>query len=326
MDSEEREVLLHVYDLSGGMARTMSLPLVGKQIDGIWHTGVVLGGKEYFFGGGIQVAASGKTVYGTPVDTIKLGTTMLPDELVMDFLEEISDRFSAETYSLLHNNCNNFSDELATFLTGSGIPAHITGLPAEFLATPMGQMLMPMLAPMEAQMKAMQGEALFHGHPAHASAPPPAPATAAPAAAPMPAPKPAPAPAEKSTPAPPAASAAAARSPLPPLPFEYTPVGTMPPPVSATPNAPSKPAAGGSSRDTPVGGTAAAPPMGKLGGQTPAATAEAAAKAKSKVKTDFEEAVRQEFARLMSGGDMTANQAAAAAIKAAAAAKGKAKA
>ena len=29
--------------------------------------------------------------------------------------------------------CNNFSNEFATFLTGSGIPPHITNLPAEVL-------------------------------------------------------------------------------------------------------------------------------------------------------------------------------------------------
>jgi hypothetical protein len=33
--------------------------LVGKQVDGIWHTGVVVhypgGPKEYYYGGGIQV-------------------------------------------------------------------------------------------------------------------------------------------------------------------------------------------------------------------------------------------------------------------------------
>jgi hypothetical protein len=30
------KVLLYVYDLSNGMARALSLPLTGKQIDGIW--------------------------------------------------------------------------------------------------------------------------------------------------------------------------------------------------------------------------------------------------------------------------------------------------
>lgn len=32
-----------------------------------------------------------------------------------------------ESYSLLSNNCNNFSDELAELLCGRGIPQHITG-------------------------------------------------------------------------------------------------------------------------------------------------------------------------------------------------------
>ena len=47
-------VSLHVYDLSGGMAKSMSKQLVGKQIDGIWHTGIVVYGKEYYYGGGIS--------------------------------------------------------------------------------------------------------------------------------------------------------------------------------------------------------------------------------------------------------------------------------
>lgn len=38
-------VTLRVYDLSGGMARQLSPALLGKQIDGIWHTGVLVYGK-----------------------------------------------------------------------------------------------------------------------------------------------------------------------------------------------------------------------------------------------------------------------------------------
>ena len=47
-------VKLHVYDLSQGMARTMSMSLVGMQVDYIPHTGITVYGREYFFGGGIQ--------------------------------------------------------------------------------------------------------------------------------------------------------------------------------------------------------------------------------------------------------------------------------
>ena len=48
-------VSVHVYDLSQGLAAALSPSLIGKQIGGVWHTGVVVYGREYFFGGGIQV-------------------------------------------------------------------------------------------------------------------------------------------------------------------------------------------------------------------------------------------------------------------------------
>lgn len=43
------------------------------------------------------------------------------------------------------HNCNNFSNDFATFLVGKGIPEHITSLPKTVLDTPFGQMLRPQL-------------------------------------------------------------------------------------------------------------------------------------------------------------------------------------
>ena len=34
-------VVLYVYDLSGGLAKSMSRAIIGQQLDGIWHTGIV---------------------------------------------------------------------------------------------------------------------------------------------------------------------------------------------------------------------------------------------------------------------------------------------
>ncbi|CAH3137665.1 unnamed protein product [Pocillopora meandrina] len=41
-------VKLYVYDLSRGMERQLSPFILGKQIHGIWHTGLVCYGKEFF--------------------------------------------------------------------------------------------------------------------------------------------------------------------------------------------------------------------------------------------------------------------------------------
>eukprot|EP00282_Hemiselmis_andersenii_P024451 CAMPEP_0172019268 /NCGR_PEP_ID=MMETSP1041-20130122/12546_1 /TAXON_ID=464988 /ORGANISM="Hemiselmis andersenii, Strain CCMP439" /LENGTH=150 /DNA_ID=CAMNT_0012674431 /DNA_START=48 /DNA_END=497 /DNA_ORIENTATION=- len=125
----------------------MSMAMVGKQFDGIWHTAIVVHGREWFFGGGIQSAVPGTTQYGHPVQRVPLGRTHIPREVMEEFLEEISPRFTFETYHVLSNNCNNFSNELAVFLTGGGIPQHILDLPKEALSTPLGAMISQMLAP-----------------------------------------------------------------------------------------------------------------------------------------------------------------------------------
>ena len=117
----------------------MSQSFLGKQIDGVWHTGVVCFGKEFFFGGGIQHDVPGRTPYGVPVERKELGETHIPEDVFIEFLQEISSRFSMESYDLLHNNCNNFSNECSIFLTGTPIPEYITSLPSEVLNTPLGE-------------------------------------------------------------------------------------------------------------------------------------------------------------------------------------------
>ncbi|OWY98525.1 Peptidase [Phytophthora megakarya] len=158
-------VTLHVYDLSHGMARQLSPSLLGKTIDGVWHTGVLVFGKEYFFGGGgIQAMAPELVVqrYGMqPMRTVTLGTTSLSQQQFEQFLRENNARFTDATYDLLRHNCNNFSDEVAKFLVGSGIPQYILDLPNEALNSPFGAMLRPMLENMNNQMHAAPGDQLF---------------------------------------------------------------------------------------------------------------------------------------------------------------------
>jgi hypothetical protein len=58
-----------------------------------------------------------------------LGFTELTEDLFMEFLKDVSPRFTQATYDIIKNNCNNFSDECAQFLIGSGIPIDIVDLP-----------------------------------------------------------------------------------------------------------------------------------------------------------------------------------------------------
>ncbi|KAJ3324986.1 hypothetical protein HDV06_005575 [Boothiomyces sp. JEL0866] len=78
------QVTLLVYDLSQGMARAMSMGMIGKQIDGIWHTAVVVYGREYCFGQGIQEFQPANSPYGRPVQRIDMGTTQIPEEYVVN--------------------------------------------------------------------------------------------------------------------------------------------------------------------------------------------------------------------------------------------------
>ncbi|KAI4963184.1 hypothetical protein ZWY2020_017025 [Hordeum vulgare] len=153
MAEEGHKVALNVYDLSNGLARQLSTSFLGKPIEAIWHTGVVVYGNEYFFGGGIQAAPAGATQYGRPVRVVDLGVTHLPREVFEDYLRDIAPRYTAATYSLLTHNCNNFTNEVAQFLVGAGIPDYILNLPNEVLSSPMGAMIMPMIQNLEATLR-----------------------------------------------------------------------------------------------------------------------------------------------------------------------------
>ncbi|KFM28994.1 Desumoylating isopeptidase 1 [Auxenochlorella protothecoides] len=132
--SDGEAVQLYVYDLSRGLAKVFSPMLLDKTIEGVWHTSIVVGGTEYFYGHGINSATPGTTPCGTPVEVIELGRTHLDSGTRDALLADLSERYSPAAYSLFDNNCNNFSDDFARLLVGEGIPAHITALPEELLA------------------------------------------------------------------------------------------------------------------------------------------------------------------------------------------------
>lgn len=109
--------------------------------DAVYHTGVVVYGREYSFGMGIESEPLGCSRYGIPIEKLDFGYTEVPKDLFDQFLEDISPKYTIHTYNLMKNNCNNFSDEVVEFLVGDRIPAKILNLPNEVMSTPFGAAL-----------------------------------------------------------------------------------------------------------------------------------------------------------------------------------------
>lgn len=95
------------------------------------HSGVVINGKEYAYGGHEQRGMTG--VYWTkpktepPGGTFKSeilhGFTLRSHDEIESILKEASETFQGTAYNLLNKNCNHFTQYLCEKLTGRSGPA-----------------------------------------------------------------------------------------------------------------------------------------------------------------------------------------------------------
>lgn len=151
------EVKLATYDLSHGLARSLSAQFLGQAIEIIPHTAILAFGREYYFGGGIQNCTHGEfTAYSglIPIEIQSLGHTTLTQQQFEEWCTTVgASEFAPETYDLLQHNCNTFSNVAATRGLGlsQGVPQWILDVPGRFLASPMGQMIRPILDNMQLQ-------------------------------------------------------------------------------------------------------------------------------------------------------------------------------
>ncbi|ELA41912.1 uncharacterized protein VICG_01096 [Vittaforma corneae ATCC 50505] len=123
------EVFLRVYDLSKGMAKILSLQILGFQVDGVWHTSIEAYGNEYFFHGGLVVQKAGTTMFNPCIERVSLGSTSCSQDVLEDFFRSCESNWNENTYDFFDNNCNNFTNWLANFLVGKDIPSYILDLP-----------------------------------------------------------------------------------------------------------------------------------------------------------------------------------------------------
>eukprot|EP00299_Pterocystis_sp_00344_P003504 c14266_g1_i1.p1 GENE.c14266_g1_i1~~c14266_g1_i1.p1 ORF type:complete len:226 (+),score=32.10 c14266_g1_i1:32-679(+) len=101
---------------------------------GFYHSGVVVYGKEYTFGGNGEAEHSDQTgvfshtpkgLPNTVRDQVLIGHTSLTPSQVESIVSKLSSHFLARTYHLIHRNCNHFSDEFAHQLCGQGLPNYV---------------------------------------------------------------------------------------------------------------------------------------------------------------------------------------------------------
>ncbi|CAH0579552.1 unnamed protein product [Chrysodeixis includens] len=135
MNEQGASVELYIYDLTKGLASLLSPAILGRQIEGVWHTAVVVYQTEYFFGaGGITNCTPGSTQLGAPYRVERLGETFVPYQMFLEYIHALgTTTYTPSSYNLLEHNCNHFSEEVAQFLCGAHIPKHIVAQPEELL-------------------------------------------------------------------------------------------------------------------------------------------------------------------------------------------------
>jgi len=134
----EVPVTLHFYDLSRGHAQVWS------NFEGIWHTAIVVFGREYFYNGRPVFDKPGESDFGKVTKVLHLGWTFhKQDELHSFVVGEMASRYTIETYEALANNCNHFSDEILTFLLGQHLPDEVLRQEENILQIPGMRLLWP---------------------------------------------------------------------------------------------------------------------------------------------------------------------------------------
>ncbi|EPY50331.1 PPPDE peptidase family protein [Schizosaccharomyces cryophilus OY26] len=124
------EVYINVYDLMQNSPLSRIAWTLGL---GIYHTGLVLDGKEYAYGAHAIPNATGVfvTVPKPPLEgcrwrcSIPLPPCELSKHEVDEIITRLSKEYTGTSYSLLSQNCNHFTEAAAKALTNTTIPTFL---------------------------------------------------------------------------------------------------------------------------------------------------------------------------------------------------------
>jgi hypothetical protein len=142
----KQPVTLHFYDLTNGAASAISPWVLGHKLDGLWHTGVEVYGKEYYFGGDIFFDTPAATAFGEPLKRTSLGFTLWRQEELHNYIvDELRPMFNRDVYDVVFNNCNHFADRICVWLTGMHIPEEVVHQPESLMQLRVARVMRPLL-------------------------------------------------------------------------------------------------------------------------------------------------------------------------------------
>ncbi|EJW04989.1 hypothetical protein EDEG_00906 [Edhazardia aedis USNM 41457] len=137
MEEKGHDIKLRIYDLVPGQEKQLLSLLVGMPIEYIYHTSIEVYGKEFWFGSEIFQSEPGKSGHGVPIEIKNMGQTFVDEETFLGYaFNDMKHKYDHGKYDLMHNNCNNFSNDMLMFLVGKGIPQHILELPDLVMKSP----------------------------------------------------------------------------------------------------------------------------------------------------------------------------------------------
>jgi Ca2+-binding EF-hand superfamily protein len=160
----KQPVELLCYDISGGIAKRYSTFLLGRQFEAIYHTGTLVFGTEFWYGGKIfqneppcKQFCDGildsdhegfklqKSEYYPSLKSYHVGYTLRTVGEMHEFMNSVVNKYTADKYDVLTHNCNAFTEEFVEFLCGHPIPDTISRMPELVMKTPTARLLRPML-------------------------------------------------------------------------------------------------------------------------------------------------------------------------------------
>ena len=141
------KVSLISYDISGKATKNLSRILFGKKIEGIWHTSILAFGYEWWYGGDCFQSRPFSTPFGPTPDKVEdLGETTRTLTEVKDFIRtKMRKKYNYNTYDVIKNNCNHFSNDVSMFLCHVGIRKSVVSLPGDLLSGGLAKVLRPFL-------------------------------------------------------------------------------------------------------------------------------------------------------------------------------------